>query len=250
MAVSDPDRSDRVVPIAPPPLVTLTAEARRGLLAPRRQPRPVYPPMSFSKWWRSLGWRHLVLVVAVLFTLYPLAWMASASINPVDTLSGASLIPEGASFDNYSADPRQPARVAVHDLARQLVEDRPDRVARQRAARGDGGLRLQPLPLHRAPGGTPGDAPCAGVPPVSRLRGDLPDARPDRRRVPRLRARYPHGADPRVPRRRHRVQHLPDQGFHGLGSALARRVGRGSTEPPRPRSSGGSSSPSSALPSP
>ena len=101
MAVSDPDRSDRVVPIAPPPLVTLTAEARRGLLAPRRQPRPVYPPMSFSKWWRSLGWRHLVLVVAVLFTLYPLAWMASASINPVDTLSGASLIPEGASFDNY-----------------------------------------------------------------------------------------------------------------------------------------------------
>ncbi len=101
MAVSDPDRGDRVVPIAPPPLVTLTAEARRGLLAPRRQPRPVYPPMSFSKWWRSLGWRHLVLVVAVLFTLYPLAWMVSASINPVDTLSGASLIPEGASFDNY-----------------------------------------------------------------------------------------------------------------------------------------------------
>jgi len=57
--------------------------------------------MSFQKWWRTLGWRHLVLLVAVLFSLYPLAWMVSASINPIDTLSGARLIPQGASFENY-----------------------------------------------------------------------------------------------------------------------------------------------------
>ncbi|MDQ3782926.1 MAG: sugar ABC transporter permease, partial [Actinomycetota bacterium] len=57
--------------------------------------------MSFQKWWRTLGWRHLVLLVAVLFALYPLAWMVSASINPIDTLSGARLIPAGASLDNY-----------------------------------------------------------------------------------------------------------------------------------------------------
>jgi arabinogalactan oligomer/maltooligosaccharide transport system permease protein len=58
--------------------------------------------MSFARWWRTLGWRHVVLLGAVLFALWPLAWMVSASLNPVDTLSGAQLIPEGASFDNYS----------------------------------------------------------------------------------------------------------------------------------------------------
>ncbi|CAN5512104.1 MAG: sugar ABC transporter permease [Acidimicrobiia bacterium] len=75
--------------------------ARRGLLGRGRAPNPVYAPMSFQKWWRTLGWRHLVLLVAVLFSLYPLAWMVSASINPIDTLSGARLIPQGASFENY-----------------------------------------------------------------------------------------------------------------------------------------------------
>ena len=75
--------------------------ARRGPLGRGRAPDPVYAPMSFQKWWRTLGWRHLVLLVAVLFSLYPLAWMVSASINPIDTLSGARLIPQGASFENY-----------------------------------------------------------------------------------------------------------------------------------------------------
>lgn len=75
--------------------------AGRRLLGRPRAPKPTYPPMSFQKWWRTLGWRHLVLLVAVLFALYPLAWMVSASINPIDTLSGARLIPAGASLDNY-----------------------------------------------------------------------------------------------------------------------------------------------------
>ncbi|MBA2338004.1 MAG: sugar ABC transporter permease [Acidimicrobiia bacterium] len=75
--------------------------AGRRLLGRPRAPKPTYPPMSFRKWWRTLGWRHVVLLVAVLFALYPLAWMVSASINPIDTLSGARLIPAGASLDNY-----------------------------------------------------------------------------------------------------------------------------------------------------
>lgn len=75
--------------------------AGRRFLGRARTPRPTYPPMSLQKWWRTLGWRHLVLLVAVLFALYPLAWMVSASINPIDTLSGARLIPAGASLDNY-----------------------------------------------------------------------------------------------------------------------------------------------------
>ena len=66
-----------------------------------RDPKPVYPPMSLQRWWRVLGWRHLFLVLVVLFSLYPIVWMISASINPIDTLSSSELIPDGASFDNY-----------------------------------------------------------------------------------------------------------------------------------------------------
>ncbi len=65
------------------------------------QPKLAYPRMSAAKWWRVLGWRHAVLIVAVLFSLYPIVWMVSASINPIDTLSSAQLVPEGASFENY-----------------------------------------------------------------------------------------------------------------------------------------------------
>ena len=65
------------------------------------QPKFAYPRMPAAKWWRVLGWRHAVLIVAVLFSLYPIVWMVSASINPIDTLSSAQLVPEGASFENY-----------------------------------------------------------------------------------------------------------------------------------------------------
>jgi arabinogalactan oligomer / maltooligosaccharide transport system permease protein len=57
--------------------------------------------MSFARWTRELGWRHLLLVAVVLFSLYPVVWIVSASVNPVDSLTGAELIPEGATLDNY-----------------------------------------------------------------------------------------------------------------------------------------------------
>jgi len=57
--------------------------------------------MSARRWWRQLGWRYVVAIIGVLFALYPVVWIVSASINPIDSLSGASLIPDGATFDNY-----------------------------------------------------------------------------------------------------------------------------------------------------
>lgn len=59
--------------------------------------------LPFRMWWRIVGWRHLVLLAAVLFTLFPVVWTVSASINPIDTLSGSQLIPDGTTFDNYDA---------------------------------------------------------------------------------------------------------------------------------------------------
>jgi hypothetical protein len=37
--------------------------------------------MSFRRWWRMLGWRHLLLALAVIFSLYPIVWMVSASAD-------------------------------------------------------------------------------------------------------------------------------------------------------------------------
>lgn len=59
--------------------------------------------MPFGRWMRDLGWRHIVVIVFVLFSLYPIAWTVSASLNPIDTLRGATLIPETITFNNYEA---------------------------------------------------------------------------------------------------------------------------------------------------
>ncbi|MEX1279473.1 MAG: sugar ABC transporter permease [Acidimicrobiia bacterium] len=50
---------------------------------------------------RSVLLRHLFLLAAVGFALYPVIWIISASINPVDNLSTTRLIPEGLTLDNY-----------------------------------------------------------------------------------------------------------------------------------------------------
>ena len=69
---------------------------RRG-----REEKIQYPPLPFRRWVREVGWRYVVAVAVVLFALYPIAWMISASINPIDTLSSSRFIPDGATFDTY-----------------------------------------------------------------------------------------------------------------------------------------------------
>ncbi len=46
-------------------------------------------------------WKHVLLILAVLFSLYPVVWILSASFNAVDSLSGATLIPEQLTLDNF-----------------------------------------------------------------------------------------------------------------------------------------------------
>lgn len=80
----------------------IEAPATRRLRFGRKpKEKVVYPPMPFKRWVRELGWRYLVAGIVVLFAIYPIAWMVSASINPIDTLSSAKFIPDGATFDNY-----------------------------------------------------------------------------------------------------------------------------------------------------
>ena len=57
--------------------------------------------MSFRKWLRVLGWRHLIALLAIAFALFPLVWMASASFDQLGKINTQSLIPQYRGLDNY-----------------------------------------------------------------------------------------------------------------------------------------------------
>lgn len=58
--------------------------------------------MTLRRWLREVGWRHVVLLVAVFFALFPVVWVVSAAFNPVDSLATARLIPREVTIDNFT----------------------------------------------------------------------------------------------------------------------------------------------------
>ncbi|GAB3065745.1 sugar ABC transporter permease [Micromonospora schwarzwaldensis] len=56
-----------------------------------------------NRWFAQVGWRHLVGLLGVLFSLFPLVFVISAALNPLGTLSSTALVPTGGvSFGNFS----------------------------------------------------------------------------------------------------------------------------------------------------
>jgi arabinogalactan oligomer/maltooligosaccharide transport system permease protein len=55
-----------------------------------------------SRWFTRIGWRHLVGVLAVLFSLFPIVFVFSAALNPLGTLSSTDLVPTGVTLDNFA----------------------------------------------------------------------------------------------------------------------------------------------------
>lgn len=64
-------------------------------------PTPTRQRMPFSRWVRTIGWRHLVGILALMFALFPVLFIISSSVNPTGTLSGSGLWPSEVSFINY-----------------------------------------------------------------------------------------------------------------------------------------------------
>jgi arabinogalactan oligomer / maltooligosaccharide transport system permease protein len=52
-------------------------------------------------WLKRVGWRHLVLVLILLFALFPIVFVISAAINPLGTLSSTEIYPTGAGSQNF-----------------------------------------------------------------------------------------------------------------------------------------------------
>lgn len=71
----------------------------------------VEPPRPFGRWFRETGWRHIVGIVMVVFSVAPLLYVLSASLNPGGTLVGANQLFRKVSLDSYGAlfsNPVQP----------------------------------------------------------------------------------------------------------------------------------------------
>ena len=63
-----------------------------------------------GRWWREIGWRHVVGVAAVLFAVFPVLYIVSAALNPLGTVVSTSLIPRSVSLVHFQALFTDPAR--------------------------------------------------------------------------------------------------------------------------------------------
>jgi arabinogalactan oligomer / maltooligosaccharide transport system permease protein len=69
------------------------------MAAPASAPR--YLGSAKGSWFRQVGWRHIVGLIALFFALFPILFVLSAAFNPLGTLSSTELVPTGASLGNF-----------------------------------------------------------------------------------------------------------------------------------------------------
>lgn len=53
------------------------------------------------RWWQAVGWKHVFAVVMMIFCVFPLLYVLSASLNPGGTLTGSNQLFSNVSFQNY-----------------------------------------------------------------------------------------------------------------------------------------------------
>jgi arabinogalactan oligomer / maltooligosaccharide transport system permease protein len=73
-----------------------TAEQTRALAVPRAKRKG-----SWRRELRDTWWRHLVGIVAVVFSLFPIAYVASGAFSAVPSIGAAQLIPDKVSLHNF-----------------------------------------------------------------------------------------------------------------------------------------------------
>jgi arabinogalactan oligomer / maltooligosaccharide transport system permease protein len=72
-------------------------QAAEAVAAPRVARKPKRRRPKFKDTW----WRHTAGILAVLFALFPVAYIISAAFNSNATLTGSSLIPRHVTLDNF-----------------------------------------------------------------------------------------------------------------------------------------------------
>ena len=57
--------------------------------------------LSFGRWFGQVGWRHIVGILAVVWALFPVSYIISASLNPLGNVVSTTMIPNAFSLENY-----------------------------------------------------------------------------------------------------------------------------------------------------
>ena len=68
---------------------------------PARPPKRGVALMGRRRWLREVGWRHLIGVIAVLWSLFPITYIVSAAFNPAGSVTSSSVIPTTFSSLNF-----------------------------------------------------------------------------------------------------------------------------------------------------
>ena len=55
-----------------------------------------------ARWWKEVGWKHILAVILMLYCIFPLLYVLSASLNPGGTISGSSELFRNVSLENYA----------------------------------------------------------------------------------------------------------------------------------------------------
>jgi arabinogalactan oligomer / maltooligosaccharide transport system permease protein len=74
-------------------------------------PQTARRPFNFGRWFGQTGWRHLIGVIMVIYSVLPLLYVLSASLNPRGTLTGSNQLFSVIGLDAYARllnDPTQP----------------------------------------------------------------------------------------------------------------------------------------------
>ena len=74
---------------------TQAATPIAGVFIPRRR------QFTFKRWFARTGWRHLVGIVMVIFSAFPLLFVLSSSLNPHGTLTGSNALFSKVGLDAY-----------------------------------------------------------------------------------------------------------------------------------------------------
>lgn len=59
--------------------------------------------MSRARWWSDIGWRHVVGVLAVIYSVFPILYIISAAINPAGTMTGSNALFSAFTLSNFTA---------------------------------------------------------------------------------------------------------------------------------------------------
>ena len=74
-------------------------------------PTPKRRRLSPHQWLLQYSWRHLVMILAAAYALFPVAYVAGAAFNPVNGIGGTQIWPDNPTWDNFKnlvTDPNQP----------------------------------------------------------------------------------------------------------------------------------------------